>query len=263
MTNRLLAALTDGVAWAAEAIRGVDARVAAIEARGAPKDGLNGKDGAPGRDGVDGAGVATIVVTESGEAVVALTDGKTFNLGILKGKDGVSIKGEAGVPGRDGKDSPPGKDGLDGKDGKDGRSVVSVAIDGGDLVVTFSDGVTANVGRVCGKDGRDGVDGKDGKDGIGIKGDPGESIVGPRGEPGRDGIDGKDGVGIKGDPGAPGRDGKNGIDGKDGKDADASAVTAMAEELRALRSSVDRATADLAAMRAADATLLERAQKLL
>ena len=234
MSIKVLAALTDGLAWASGAIHRIEARLAGIEARPAP---LNGKDGLPGRDGTDGVGVASIVVTESGEAVVALADGKTFNLGVLKGKDGVSIKGEAGVPGRDGKDSPPGKDGLDGKDGKDGQSVVSLAIDGGDLVVTFSDGVTVNVGRVCGKDGEPGRDGKDGKDGVGIKGDPGESIVGPRGEPGRDG--------------------------KDGKDADASAVTAMAEELRALRASIDLVSADLAAMRAADATLLERAQKLL
>ena len=57
--------------------------------------------------------------------------------------------------------------------------------DNGELIITYSDGSTENLGSVVGKDGTDGKDGVDGKDGL----------------------NGKDGA-----------DGKNGIDGKDGKD---------------------------------------------
>lgn len=70
--------------------------------------------------------------------------------------------GQPGQPGRDGKDGADGQpgtagaDGQPGTDGADGRGIKSTAInEAGELVVTYDDGSTVNVGRVRGKDGAD------------------------------------------------------------------------------------------------------------
>lgn len=85
-----------------------------------------------------------------------------------------SLKGEKGADGKDGIDGENGIDGQDGKDGQngaDGRGITSTEINAnGELVLTYSDGSTANVGAV-----------------VGAKGDKGD----------------------KGDTGATGADGKN------------------------------------------------------
>lgn len=68
-----------------------------------------------------------------------------------------SLKGEKGLDGKDGIDGKNGVDGQDGKDGQngaDGRGITSTEInESGELVLTYSDGSTANVGVVKGKDG--------------------------------------------------------------------------------------------------------------
>ena len=72
--------------------------------------------------------------------------------------------GEAGTPGQDGKDGTNGAngangaDGKDGKDGKDGVGIAKAEINAnGELVLTYTDGTTANLGKVVGADGKDGL----------------------------------------------------------------------------------------------------------
>lgn len=100
----------------------------------------------------------------------------------------------------------------------------------GELVLSYSDGSSANVGIVVGRDGKDGesikgdpgppgesIKGDPGRDGESIRGEPGppgppgESVKGDPGPPGRDGesVVGPPGESIKGDPGTPGRDGES------------------------------------------------------
>ena len=72
--------------------------------------------------------------------------------------------------------------------------------DGGELVLSYTDGTEQNLGVVVGNDGRDGVDGVNGMDG-------------------KDGVDGKDG-----NDGKDGADGKDGMDGADGQDGSITVV---------------------------------------
>ncbi len=118
-------------------------------------------------------------------------------------------------------------EGEEGADGRDGVGIESATInDKGELVLTYTDGNTVNLGKVTGTDGQDGqngtdgTDGEDGKDGVGIKSatinDKGELVLiytdgntvnlgkvtgsdgqnGADGEDGKDGLNGADGVGI-------------------------------------------------------------------
>lgn len=72
---------------------------------------------------------------------------------------------------------PPaaGKDGRDGTKGDQGVSLTGAALDGCDLVFSFSDTTTVRVGPICGPTGKDGGDGRDGRDGK--KGDTGRGII--------------------------------------------------------------------------------------
>lgn len=64
-----------------------------------------------------------------------------------------------------GADGKNGKDGKDGKDGEDGIFITKSEINaGGELVFTFSDESTINVGKVVGADGTNGKDGNNGAD---------------------------------------------------------------------------------------------------
>lgn len=64
------------------------------------------------------------------------------------------------------------------------RYIVSTTInENGELIITYSNNTTKNLGVVVGKDGKDGIDGKDGQDG-------------KNGIDGKDGKDGKDGATI-------------------------------------------------------------------
>jgi hypothetical protein len=67
-------------------------------------------------------------------------------------------RGRAGIDGQDGTN---GTDGRDGVDGKDGRGITATQIDDqGHLIVSYSDGTSADLGRVVGQDGKDGADGQ-------------------------------------------------------------------------------------------------------
>ena len=148
-------------------------------------DGINGTNGTDGKDGVDGQdgiGVTKTEINEKGELVIYYSDNTSSNLGVVVGADGKDgVNGQDGKDGIDGVNGQDGKDGVNGQDGKDGIGISNVEINtAGELVLTFSDNSTINLGCIVGKDGQDGKDGADGKDGI----------------DGTNGVDGKDGVGI-------------------------------------------------------------------
>lgn len=121
-----------------------------------------------------------------------------------------------------------GKPGERGAQGAQGRGVTAFSQSSGDLIVTYTDGQTQNVGKVVGKDGATGPIGPMGPAGRGILSTTlqggalvvnftdGESenlgiVVGPAGNDGQNGINGTNGV-----DGAPGKDGIPGANGKDG-----------------------------------------------
>lgn len=82
----------------------------------------------------------------------------------LKGEKGTD--GKDGVDGQDGKDGTNGVDGKDGQNGTDGRGITSTEINAsGELVLTYSDGSTANVGTVVGAKGEKGDKGDTGATG--------------------------------------------------------------------------------------------------
>jgi len=64
-----------------------------------------------------------------------------------------------GVDGKDGKDGEPGAIGKDGRDGLDVKDLF--VADGGELVVTLTDGRSKNLGKFRGIDGKDGAPGRD------------------------------------------------------------------------------------------------------
>ena len=133
------------------------------------KNGQNGTDGKDGKDGADAIAPKFLYNEEDGYLHISYDDGETW----------VRLVNISNIV----------------SDGKDGTSITSCLInESGELVITYSDGNSENLGTIVAKDGKDGVDGKDGKDGT----------------DGKDGVDGKDG--------ANGKDGTDGKDGKDGAD---------------------------------------------
>lgn len=191
-------------------------------------DGKNGTNGKNGANGKDGRSITLASVNSEGQLVITYSDGSSVNLDKLvgiNGIDGVSIsnsaindKGEliitysngqicnlgkvVGVDGKNGINGINGSDGNNGKNGQDGISVVKSEINSnGELVVTYSNSVIDNLGKVIGSDGAKGEKGDKGDTGArgekGEKGDAGEQgIQGVAGKDGKDGTDGKDGVGI-------------------------------------------------------------------
>ena len=128
--------------------------------------GDQGDKGDAGNNGAAGVGVKDAVVDENGNLIITLTDGTVYNLGNVTG-----AKGDKGDAGKDGQDGQNGQDGSNGSNGLNGTGIQSAHIDAdGNLIITFTDGVVTNLGKIVGTDGKDGKDGADGKDGIGIKG---------------------------------------------------------------------------------------------
>lgn len=83
------------------------------------------------KDGKDGTCVVKSEINDSGELVLTLSDGKTLNVGIVKGKDG-----EKGDP------------------GKDGVSITETELnDNCELIITLSNGTVKNLGSVRGEKG--------------------------------------------------------------------------------------------------------------
>ena len=59
--------------------------------------GRNGTDGKDGKDGKDGVGIREVSLNDSGELIVALTDGTETNLGKITGEDGAPGVGISSV----------------------------------------------------------------------------------------------------------------------------------------------------------------------
>jgi len=110
-----------------------------------------------------------------------------------------------------------------GKDGLDGKGIIKTTIDAtGNLIITYSDGIMANIGKVRGDTGPQGIAGVEGATGpqgpTGSTGTTGlQGPMGPTGPAGIQGLPGVDGaVGPQGPAGATGPTGIQGLPGVDG-----------------------------------------------
>lgn len=150
--------------------------------------GKDGKDGATGAAGATGRGITSTTVNASGNLVVTYTDGSTADVGHvvgpagtkgdtgLKGDTGAKgdtgskgdtgakgdqgLKGDTGSTGAAGADGKDGKDGATGATGAAGRGITGSAINGsGNLIISYTDGTTADVGHVVGAQGPKGDNG--------------------------------------------------------------------------------------------------------
>lgn len=77
-----------------------------------------------------------------------------------KGEQGEQgIQGVQGEKGQNGKDGTNGTNGIDGTNGKDGIGITNAEINNsGELILRYSNGTSANLGKVVGADGKDGAD---------------------------------------------------------------------------------------------------------
>lgn len=139
---------------------------------------------------------------------IPFADGETFqqkfNNGELKGQDGVS--GADGITphiGDNGNwfigetDTNKPSQGTNGVNGNDGVGVAKSEVNtSGELVITYSNGISTNLGKIVGKDGLDGTNGQNGlsayeiaKNGgfIGTEEDWLKSLKGEKGQNGKDG----------------------------------------------------------------------------
>lgn len=144
-------------------------------------DGVDGKDGAAGKDGQDG---------ENGLSA--------YQIWLQQGNTGSETDFLASLKGADGASGKDGAKGSDGEDGKDGTSVTVSSVtestaDGGENIVTFSNGQTLKVKN--GSKGSQGIQGEQGIQGIqgekGADGDKGDK--GEKGDTGATGATGADG----------------------------------------------------------------------
>lgn len=161
---------------------------------------------------------------------IPFADGETFqqklNNGELKGQDGVS--GTDGITphiGDNGNwfigetDTNKPSQGTNGVNGNDGVGVTKSEVNtSGELVITYSNGDSTNLGKIVGKDGLDGTNGQNGLSAYEIAKNGG--FIGTEEEwlkslKGADGAKGEQGEqGIQGAQGIQGEKGKDGIDGK-------------------------------------------------
>ena len=96
-------------------------------------NGTNGTNGADGQNGADGVGIKTVTLSTDGNLSILMTDNTVYNLGNVKGEKG--DKGDKG-------------DGDTGEKGADGRGIADMEIINGELVVTYTDGTTDNLGSI-------------------------------------------------------------------------------------------------------------------
>lgn len=118
-------------------------------------------------DGIKINGNVISAVDAKSAYVIALEHGFIGSedkwLASLKGEQGEKgeqgIQGIQGEKGQNGKDGTNGTNGIDGVDGKDGIGITNAEINiSGELILTYSNGTSANLGKVVGADGKDGAD---------------------------------------------------------------------------------------------------------
>jgi hypothetical protein len=196
------------------------------------KDGLPGPAGVPGTPGADGISVKKAELKE-GNLILEFSNGELLNLGYIVGQPGST--GEAGLIGEQGPRGEPGDNGI---------SITTAEVLNGDLLLTFSNGETINVGYIQGAPGIQGVPGDKGNEGpqgpAGIQGERG--LKGDQGQTGKDGKDGRSGSkgergnsgppGLKGDKGEPGSQGLPGLPGRDGQDGNTPDIKPIADRLQ-------------------------------
>lgn len=191
---------------------------------------LKGEQGEAGKDGTDGTSVTISSITEntedSGNNVITFSDGNSVTI-----KNG--SKGSKGDKGEQGIQGVQGEKGEQGNAGKDGTSITVDIVsespsDGGNNIVTFSDGSTLTVKNGNkgskgdkGDTGTKGADGAKGVDGISathswngtvltVTSASGTSSADLKGEKGEQGTKGD--TGAKGDKGNDGHTPVKGVD---------------------------------------------------
>ena len=97
---------------------------------------VTGENGANGANGADGLGIKSLTLSPDGELVVTMSDNSISNLGNIKGD-----KGDRGEQGQQG---------LQGTKGADGRGIAKTELVNGELVITYTDGTSDNLGSVSG-----------------------------------------------------------------------------------------------------------------
>lgn len=101
--------------------------------------GEKGEQGEKGQNGADGIGITSSEINKKGELVITYSDNTVSNLGVVVGADG--------------KDGTNGTNGVDGTNGKDGIGITNAEINAsGELTLTYSNGTSANLGKVVGAD---------------------------------------------------------------------------------------------------------------
>lgn len=115
--------------------------------------GQDGKDGTNGQNGADGKDGNTPFIGENGNWWIGTTD--------------TGVKA-TGVDGEKGEKGDTGEKGQNGLNGNDGIGIKEAFISNtGELILTYSDNTTANLGIVKGKDGLNGINGEKGEKGEG------------------------------------------------------------------------------------------------
>lgn len=154
-------------------------KAAVVAAAPSAIPGAQGAQGKQGEQGSSGRGIASTAIA-NGHFQVTYTDGVTEDKGVITGAQGATGRGitssivnnghlvlvysdgkseDVGqVVGKDGQNGQDGKDGVPGKDGAPGRGITSVTTDAGHLIITFTDGTTADLGPL--PQGPQGNDGK-------------------------------------------------------------------------------------------------------
>lgn len=137
---------------------------------------IKGEKGDKGDKGEAGNGIEFTSINEHGELIIAYTNGDKLNLGNVIGAKG--DKGDTGAAGA------TGDKGDKGDAGADGIGVASIDTnENGELVITYTDGETVNLGKIIGPEG--------------AKGDKGDTgVTGAQGETGAKGDKGEEGVGV-------------------------------------------------------------------
>ena len=95
-----------------------------------------GVNGSNGTNGKDGTGIKSVTLSSDGNLSILLTDNTICNLGNIKGEKG--DKGDKGDKG------------ADGKNGKDGRGIAKTELVNGELIITYTDGTSDNLGSIGG-----------------------------------------------------------------------------------------------------------------